>query len=114
MESAELRQALLAQPGIGRWTADYVAMRLLRDPDVLLDTDLVLRRHADALGVDLTETSRWSPWRSYVSMHLWRDALAPTVPLLRPSTPTPRPHGGTDRSPRASDRTRASEPEESP
>lgn len=113
MESAELREALLAQPGIGRWTADYVVMRVLRDPDILLDGDLVLRRHADALGVDLRDTSRWSPWRSYVSMHLWRDALAPTVPTLRPSPTAPR--DGTDPAVRASDgRQHHPDPEENP
>ncbi|MGZ8176563.1 DNA-3-methyladenine glycosylase 2 family protein [Williamsia sp. SKLECPSW1] len=108
MEAGELRASLLAQPGIGRWTADYVVMRVLRDPDILLDGDLVLRRHADALGIDLTDTGRWAPWRSYVSMHLWRHALAPSVPLLRPTT-TPPPDGdGTDPPSRASDSTTAS------
>ena len=88
-------------------------MRVLRDPDILLDGDLVLRRHADALGVDLRDTSRWSPWRSYVSMHLWRDALAPTVPTLRPSPAAPR--DGTDPAVRASDgRQHHPDPEENP
>ncbi|MCX6471016.1 MAG: helix-turn-helix domain-containing protein [Corynebacteriales bacterium] len=87
----EMREHLMALPGIGRWTADYVAMRVLGDPDVLLDTDLILRRRADHLGLDLTDARRWSPWRSYVSMHLWHDALRETEPLLhgeRPSTTT--------------------------
>lgn len=103
MERAELRESLLAQPGVGRWTADYVVMRVLHDPDVLLDSDLVLRRHADALGVDLTDAARWSPWRSYVSMHLWRDALAPTVPLLRPGPDPAAAPDGTDAARAASD-----------
>ncbi|WP_330257460.1 helix-turn-helix domain-containing protein [Nocardia sp. NBC_00565] len=72
----DLRRELLALDGVGPWTADYVSMRLLADPDVLLDTDLVVRQGAALLGVDLTDTARWAPWRSYLSMHLWKAALA--------------------------------------
>jgi AraC family transcriptional regulator of adaptative response / DNA-3-methyladenine glycosylase II len=72
----DLRADLLSYKGIGPWTADYVVMRTLADPDVLLDTDLVVRQGAQAMGADLTDSSRWSPWRSYASMHLWRSALA--------------------------------------
>lgn len=74
--AADLRRELLALDGVGPWTADYVTMRLLADPDVLLNTDLVVRQGAALLGLDLTETSRWAPWRSYLSMHLWKTALA--------------------------------------
>lgn len=72
---AELRSDLLSHRGIGPWTADYVAMRVLPDPDILLDTDLVAVRGGDILGVDLANSTPWAPWRSYVSMHLWRVAL---------------------------------------
>lgn len=75
----ELRRDLLALDGVGPWTADYVTMRLLAHPDVLLGTDLIVRRGADALGIDLTDTARWAPWRSYLSMHLWRVALGDRV-----------------------------------
>ncbi|MFC4605569.1 DNA-3-methyladenine glycosylase 2 family protein [Rhodococcus kronopolitis] len=84
--SADLRAELLTYPGIGPWTADYVTMRTLADPDVLLHTDLVVRQGAAALGIDLAGRDRWSPWRSYASMHLWRTALVhrgvipPTLP----------------------------------
>ncbi|MFI7668161.1 DNA-3-methyladenine glycosylase 2 family protein [Nocardia sp. NPDC049526] len=74
--ATDLRRDLLALEGVGPWTADYVTMRLLADPDVLLDTDLVVRQGATLLGVDLTDTARWAPWRSYLSMHLWKAALA--------------------------------------
>jgi AraC family transcriptional regulator of adaptative response / DNA-3-methyladenine glycosylase II len=71
----EVRAALLAVPGVGPWTADYVAMRALGDPDVLLPTDLGVRRAFAALGVppgDVEQTARrWRPWRSYALMHLW-------------------------------------------
>lgn len=71
-----LRADLLGLPGIGPWTAAYVAMRLAHDADVLLTTDLVVRQGADVLGADLAKSERWSPFRSYATMHLWRAALA--------------------------------------
>ncbi|MTE15302.1 helix-turn-helix domain-containing protein [Nocardia sp. CT2-14] len=74
--AGDLRRDLLALDGVGPWTADYVSMRLLADPDVLLHSDLVVRRGAGLLDIDLADTARWSPWRSYLSMHLWKHALA--------------------------------------
>ncbi|MGW0181698.1 Ada metal-binding domain-containing protein [Nocardia sp. NPDC003345] len=73
--AAELRRDLLSLDGVGPWTADYVTMRLLADPDILLGTDLVVRRGAQRYGLDLSDTARWSPWRSYLSMQLWRTEL---------------------------------------
>ncbi|MBD1268691.1 DNA-3-methyladenine glycosylase 2 family protein [Aeromicrobium tamlense] len=73
-DRAAARERLLAVRGIGPWTADYVRMRALGDPDVLLDTDLVLRRVLAREGLDRTRTERWRPWRSYASLHLWRVA----------------------------------------
>ena len=78
----ELTTELVAQPGIGPWTAGYVAMRLLPDTDVLLVGDLVLRRGAALLGLPDTpgalaaHSAAWRPFRSYAGMHLWRTALA--------------------------------------
>jgi AraC family transcriptional regulator of adaptative response / DNA-3-methyladenine glycosylase II len=72
----ETRARLLALPGIGPWTADYVAMRALGDPDAFPGTDLVLRRKAADLTPD-----RWRPWRSYAAMHLWIDHLTSTGAL---------------------------------
>jgi AraC family transcriptional regulator of adaptative response / DNA-3-methyladenine glycosylase II len=80
--TAGLTADLVAQPGIGPWTAGYVAMRLLRDPDVLLVGDLVLRKGAALLGLPdaprvlAARSERWHPYRSYAGMHLWRTALA--------------------------------------
>ena len=71
---------LTALPGIGPWTAGYVAMRALGDPDVFLPTDLGVRRGAAALGLpDDPKTldayaDRWRPWRSYAVIRLWRAA----------------------------------------
>ncbi len=69
------RQALLALPGIGPWTADYLAMRALADPDVLLSTDLGVAKSATALGISLNNgRPDWAPWRSYATHHLWAAA----------------------------------------
>jgi AraC family transcriptional regulator of adaptative response / DNA-3-methyladenine glycosylase II len=65
-------------PGIGAWTAGYVAMRAIGDPDVFLPTDLAVRRGARALGLPDTpralaaHAERWRPWRSYAFIRLWR------------------------------------------
>jgi len=64
--------ALLALPGIGPWTADYIRMRAMGDRDVLLATDLGVRKSAGKLGIDLTDgRPHWAPWRSYATHHLW-------------------------------------------
>jgi AraC family transcriptional regulator of adaptative response / DNA-3-methyladenine glycosylase II len=71
---------LLELPGIGAWTAGYVAMRAIGDPDVFLPTDLAVRRGAAALGLPdspktlATHAQRWRPWRSYALIRLWRAA----------------------------------------
>lgn len=73
---AEVRRRLLALRGIGPWTADYIALRALGDPDVFLPGDLVIRQALAELGVAagaVEETAAgWRPWRSYALMHLWR------------------------------------------
>jgi 3-methyladenine DNA glycosylase/8-oxoguanine DNA glycosylase len=63
------RAALLALPGFGPWTVEYVAMRALRDPDAWPGSDLWLKR---AVG-DLDQ-ERWRPWRAYAAMVLWQTA----------------------------------------
>jgi 3-methyladenine DNA glycosylase/8-oxoguanine DNA glycosylase len=63
------RAALLALPGFGPWTVEYVAMRALRDPDAWPGSDLWLKR---AIG-DLDQ-ERWRPWRAYAAMVLWQTA----------------------------------------
>lgn len=81
-DAAELRAELLELSGIGPWTADYVTMRMLGAPDVLLDHDAAVRRGATALGLPPGEAlagraNRWRPWRSYAGAHLWRAAARP-------------------------------------
>jgi 3-methyladenine DNA glycosylase/8-oxoguanine DNA glycosylase len=60
---------LLALPGIGPWTAGYVALRR-GDPDVWLPTDAGVLRALRAL-CDTPDPERWRPYRSYAVMHLW-------------------------------------------
>jgi AraC family transcriptional regulator of adaptative response / DNA-3-methyladenine glycosylase II len=73
---------LVRRPGIGPWTAGYLAMRWLGDPDVLLSGDLVLRQGAARVGLPSTPAAlsahsrRWQPYCSYAGLHLWRAAPA--------------------------------------
>ncbi|MGI3779683.1 MAG: DNA-3-methyladenine glycosylase family protein, partial [Janthinobacterium lividum] len=67
---AEQRRELLALPGIGPWTADVIGLRALGQRDVLLTTDLAVRRQLEARGV--TAHAGWAPFRSYATVHLWR------------------------------------------
>lgn len=78
---ADPRQAradLLALPGIGPWTADYLSLRVWRDPDAFPADDLVIRR---ALGVRRAAQARaiadqWRPYRAYAVIHLWAAAAS--------------------------------------
>lgn len=78
----EVRRALCALPGIGAWTAGYIAMRALSDPDTFLGGDVVVRHAMRSLGLPATPSSadayaaRWRPWRSYAVLHLWRHHLS--------------------------------------
>ena len=83
----EIEARLLALPGIGRWTASYVAMRALGDPDAFLPGDLGVRRAVEGLGLDpqprLLEAyaERWRPWRAYAVLYLWESLSARTETL---------------------------------
>jgi AraC family transcriptional regulator, regulatory protein of adaptative response / DNA-3-methyladenine glycosylase II len=73
----EVEHDLLTVPGIGPWTAGYIRMRALADPDVFLATDLGVRHGLAAAGLSSDARSaaaaaeRWRPWRSYAQLHLW-------------------------------------------
>jgi AraC family transcriptional regulator of adaptative response / DNA-3-methyladenine glycosylase II len=92
------RQGLLALPGIGPWTAGYVVMRALGDPDVFLVEDLGVRRALRRLGGPEDPrrarelAAAWSPWRSYATQHLWHALRAPAAPTTaeRRSSPLSR------------------------
>jgi AraC family transcriptional regulator of adaptative response / DNA-3-methyladenine glycosylase II len=72
---------LLALPGIGPWTAAYLALRAARDPDVFLPTDLAVRRAFEGHGLPgdqravAARSAAWSPHRSLALMHLWTQLL---------------------------------------
>lgn len=74
----EFRAAIQKIPGIGAWTAEYVALRALADPDAFPAEDLILRRAAAGRGKPLTgaallkRAEAWRPWRAYSVLHLWR------------------------------------------
>ena len=76
-DPGELRARLVAIPGIGPWTAEYIAMRALGDPDAFLPTDLGVRRAVTRLGLGdepkalVERAERWRPWRAYALTHLW-------------------------------------------
>lgn len=82
-ERHETRAQLLALPGIGPWTAEYIAMRALRDPDAFLPGDLGVRHALASLGAPATVPAvarlaeRWRPYRAYALIHLWAQ-LGPT------------------------------------
>jgi AraC family transcriptional regulator of adaptative response / DNA-3-methyladenine glycosylase II len=88
-DRADVRERLLALPGIGPWTADYVAFRVLGDPDVFLPTDVGVRRATERLGLDDVErrSQEWRPWRSYALVHLWSSLgdPAPAAPRTKES-----------------------------
>lgn len=92
-DGVDQRAALLAMPGIGPWTADYVRMRVLGDPDVLLPGDVALRAGAAASGLPadpaplVAWAERAAPWRSYLSAHLWRAAPVRMPRRTRPTRP---------------------------
>jgi AraC family transcriptional regulator of adaptative response / DNA-3-methyladenine glycosylase II len=87
--------ALLALPGIGAWTAQYVAMRALGEPDAFPSGDLVLRRMAGDLGARALDrrADAWRPWRAYAVMLLWEAATSRAADQLSElSFPAPRRH----------------------
>jgi AraC family transcriptional regulator of adaptative response / DNA-3-methyladenine glycosylase II len=88
-DTDELRSDLKALPGIEPQVAEYIVMRVLGAPDVLLTSDSALQHGAEALGLPsepdaLTAHSQaWRPWRSYAGVHLSRAANVLPTPVLR-------------------------------
>ena len=65
--------ALMHLPGIGPWTAQYIAMRALHWPDAFPGTDLMLLRAAKVNHKQLRERAQaWRPWRAYATHYLWQ------------------------------------------
>lgn len=93
--------ALKALPGVGEWTAQYIALRELREPDAFPQADIgLMRAMADEHGVRptaeqlLARSAAWRPWRAYAAQHLWAadPGLAqPKTPATRKDKPDARP-----------------------
>ena len=69
------RATLTAIAGIGPWTAEYIAMRALRDPDAFPASDLVLMRKLGVTSARALEAhaDRWRPWRAYAALYIWNE-----------------------------------------
>jgi AraC family transcriptional regulator of adaptative response / DNA-3-methyladenine glycosylase II len=85
VDREEALARLRALPGIGPWTASYVAMRALRDPDAFLPSDLGVRHALERLGQDgrplpaAAVAERWRPYRAYALQHLWASLAEPAL-----------------------------------
>jgi AraC family transcriptional regulator of adaptative response / DNA-3-methyladenine glycosylase II len=83
-DRAETYHKLLSLPGVGDWTAGYILMRALGDPDTFLAGDLGIKKAAAHLGLGSSSraisdrAAAWRPWRTYATHQLWA-SLAPTL-----------------------------------
>lgn len=70
-------EQLVALPGIGPWTAQYIAMRALRWPDAFPKEDFVVRNALGGIAAGRAESmsQAWRPWRSYATLHLWNSTI---------------------------------------
>jgi AraC family transcriptional regulator, regulatory protein of adaptative response / DNA-3-methyladenine glycosylase II len=115
-DRGETRMRLLALPGIGPWTTEYIAMRALRDPDAFLPSDLGVRHALEQLGHDGQPAAaerlaeRWRPYRAYALQHLWASlhpSGRPKDAALNRSRPAPKgstPEGSSMPTPPSSER----------
>jgi AraC family transcriptional regulator of adaptative response / DNA-3-methyladenine glycosylase II len=67
----QAQRELLALRGIGPWTAGYLRMRALSDPDVLLPGDVVIKSAIKKAGLNPAQVEAWHPWASYAIHHVW-------------------------------------------
>jgi AraC family transcriptional regulator of adaptative response / DNA-3-methyladenine glycosylase II len=67
-------------PGIGLWTANYIAMRALRWPDAFPKEDIAVRKRLGGVTAKQAEeiSQAWRPWRSYAVLHLWKNGIRKT------------------------------------
>ncbi|MGH9496754.1 MAG: DNA-3-methyladenine glycosylase family protein, partial [Candidatus Sulfotelmatobacter sp.] len=73
VDSESFRRQFMEIPGIGSWTAEYVAMRALGEPDAFPAGDVALQSALELTGARAAErrAEPWRPWRSYATMYLW-------------------------------------------
>jgi AraC family transcriptional regulator of adaptative response / DNA-3-methyladenine glycosylase II len=104
----EVVARLKALPGIGEWTAQYIAMRQLREPDAFPHGDLgLMRALTDAAGRRptpaelLARAEAWRPWRAYAALHLWASETPAVLEIPDDRTaargPAPGASGHADR-----------------
>jgi AraC family transcriptional regulator, regulatory protein of adaptative response / DNA-3-methyladenine glycosylase II len=82
MPVGEMIAKLQELPGIGPWTASYIAMRVLEEPDIFLASDLGIRKAMGETNVArmVAIAEVWRPWRSYATLHLWKTLERPPTP----------------------------------
>lgn len=75
---------LVALPGIGQWTAHYIAMRALRWPDAFPKKDIAVRNNLGGVSAKQAEemSQAWRPWRSYAVVHIWRKGIQSPPPAV--------------------------------
>jgi AraC family transcriptional regulator of adaptative response / DNA-3-methyladenine glycosylase II len=80
-DPAATMEQLTALPGLGGWTAQYIAMRALRWPDAFPKEDVVVRARLGGVTAARAEAASqaWRPWRSYATMYLWQPGAAGTA-----------------------------------
>ena len=101
IDSKEFLDRLCEIPGIGKWTAQYVAMRALGEPDAFPSTDLGLLRATNLQNAQELESrsEMWRPWRAYAAMYLWRFGGQPIPARRKQALDQVRPGIGKDASP---------------
>ena len=93
VDVAQTMTALQALPGIGPWTANYIAMRALRWPDAFVAGDVAvqsalgLRQHSAPASEAERLSQAWRPWRSYAVVRAWHSLSMPKQPMTPASTP---------------------------
>jgi AraC family transcriptional regulator of adaptative response / DNA-3-methyladenine glycosylase II len=88
-DPAREMEKLLALPGIGPWTVQYLAMRALAWPDAFPDTDHGVKKALAKMtpGQILPLSREWSPWRSYATITLWNALQKGILGSVHPETP---------------------------
>ena len=79
----EAMRRLAELPGIGQWTAHYIAMRALRWPDAFPKEDIAVRNNLGGVSAKQADemSQAWRPWRSYAVLHIWKNAAAAVAEL---------------------------------
>lgn len=99
----EAIERLCRLPGIGAWTAHYIAMRALREADAFPSSDIGVLRALEVSGARptpaqaLIAAERWRPWRAYATLHLWAADAAPKPIVEDILGPVDRPDRFADR-----------------